>query len=192
MSAKAAGKQPQREEPATVGASKPRLDTQSEEAFPALGAPKSQPAAAPSMWSKKPAAVGKAAQGTSNGTANGYTNGSKAASRTSTPMSGMVAPSSTAPSQGGKMQLPGRQSEQISLPISMMTPRNQLKKPLLEILRDINKRSKATIEVKAGPSGHMTFEDCWQAGGYYSGHLEEDGCAHQHFEARSGGNPRGR
>jgi len=61
-SSKAAGKQPVRE-----NASKPALDTQSEELFPALGAPKSKAAAAPSMWSKKPSAVGKAANGLSNG-----------------------------------------------------------------------------------------------------------------------------
>ncbi|KAK5124868.1 hypothetical protein LTR85_001058 [Meristemomyces frigidus] len=158
MSAKAAGKQPLREEPTTAGASKPRLDMTSEDLFPALGAPKAQPAAVPSMWSKKPAAVVKGTNGVPNGTANGHTAASKPSTRASTPMSGMVTPSSTAPSQGGKMQLPGRQSEQIQLPISMMTPRNQLKKPLNDILRDINKRSKATVEVRAGPSGHMTFE----------------------------------
>ena len=56
------------------------------------------------------------------------------------------------------MQLPGRQSEQISLPISMMTPRNQLKKPLLEILRDINKRSKAKVNMSQGAGGIVTFE----------------------------------
>lgn len=158
MSAKAAGKQPLREEQTTAGASKPRLDTQSEEAFPTLGASKAQAAAAPNPWSRKPAAVGKAANGISNGMPNGHTAPSNPSSRASAPMSGMVTPSSTAPSQGGKMQLPGRNSEQIALPISMMTPRNQLKKPLQDILRDINKRSKATVEMRNGPAGHMTFE----------------------------------
>ncbi|EMC99579.1 hypothetical protein BAUCODRAFT_571748 [Baudoinia panamericana UAMH 10762] len=130
MSSKAAGKQPMREEQTTAGASKPRIDTASEEAFPALSAPKAQAAAAPNMWSKKPAAVGKAA----NGMANGAPNGNSASN------------------------LPGRQKEQIVLPISMMTPRNQLKKPMPDIIRDINKRSKATIAYRPGPAGNLIFE----------------------------------
>jgi len=162
MTAKAAGKQPQREEPTTAGASKPRLDTQSEEAFPALGGPKaSAAAAAPTPWSRKPAAVGKAANGMSNGLVNGHGAQSNLTSRASTPLSGIVTPSSTAPSTRGptpQMQLPGRNSEQIQLHPTMMTPRNQLKKPVSDILRDINKRSKATVEMKAGPGGLVTFE----------------------------------
>lgn len=157
MSAKAAGKQPLREEQATGGASKPKIDTQSDEAFPALGAPKSQAAAAPTPWARKPAAVAKAANGISKGTANG-TAASNVSSRTSTPMSGMMAPASTATSQGGKMALPGRQSEQVMLPISMMTPPSQLKKPMRDVIRDVNKRSKANVEVRNGPAGHYTFE----------------------------------
>ncbi|KAI7452505.1 hypothetical protein KC351_g19323, partial [Hortaea werneckii] len=157
MSAKAAGKQPLREEQSTAGASKSNLDTKSEEAFPALGAPKTQAAAAPTPWSKKPAAVGKAANGMSNGMANGAA-ASNISSRASTPMSGMVTPASTAPAQGGKMAMPGRNSEQIVLPISMMTPPSQLKKPMRDVIRDVNKRSKANVEVRSGPAGHYTFE----------------------------------
>ncbi|KAI7122652.1 hypothetical protein KC324_g18107, partial [Hortaea werneckii] len=157
MSAKAAGKQPLREEQSTAGASKSNLDTKSEEAFPALGAPKTQAAAAPTPWSKKPAAVGKAANGMSNGMANGAA-ASNISSRASTPMSGMVTPASAAPSQGGKMAMPGRNSEQIVLPITMMTPPSQLKKPMRDVIRDVNKRSKANVEVRSGPVGHYTFE----------------------------------
>lgn len=164
MSAKAAGKQPMREEAAaTAGANKPRLDTQSEEAFPALGPAKTRPSgAAPSPWSRKPATVAKAAaNSTTNGLANGHTAPSNLSSRASTPQSGMLTPTSAAPSQRGplpQMQIPGRQSEQIQLHPSMMTPRNQLKKPVSDILRDINKRSKAQVEMKSGPGGLITFE----------------------------------
>ena len=157
LSSKAAGKQPQREEPAVSQPSKPKLDTQSEEAFPTLGASKSQASAAPTPWSKKPAAVGKAPNGTSNGSING-TNGT---SRGSTPMSGMMTPSSTAASTRGptpQMSIPGKYSEQIQLHPSMLTPRNQLKKPVADTLRDINKRSKATVEMKPGPGGVVVFE----------------------------------
>lgn len=150
-SGKAAGKQPAREQKP----SKPALDTQSEEVFPALGAPKAPAAAAPSMWSKKPAAVGKAAT-------NGVTNGTSAAPRPSAPSSGIVTPSSTAGSQRGptpQMSLPGRYSEQIRLHSSMLTPKSQLKKPVAEVLREINKRSKANIEMKSGgQGGFVIFE----------------------------------
>ena len=160
MSAKAAGKQPAREQSAAPP--KPAFDTKSEDAFPALGGPKAAPAAAaPTPWSKKPAAVGKAANGMSNGLANGNTTASKSSSGASTPLSGIVTPSSTAPAQRGptpQMALPGRYSEQIQLHPSMMTPRNQLKKPVSDILRDINKRSKANVEMKAGAGGIVVFE----------------------------------
>lgn len=142
---KAAGKQPA------------KLDTTSEDMFPSLGAPKSKGAgAAPSMWSKKPAAVGKAANGI-NGQAS---SGAAASSRASTPASGVVTPSSAAPSQRGpaQMSIPGRYSEQITLEPSMMVPRNQLKKSVPDILRDINKRSKANVEMKSGPQGRAIFE----------------------------------
>ncbi|KAK4506632.1 hypothetical protein PRZ48_000364 [Zasmidium cellare] len=149
---KAAGKQPAKEQPA---ASRPPLDTQSEELFPALGAPKAPAAAPTSMWSKKPATVGKAANGVANA---GATN---ASSRSSTPASGILTPGSTAPSQRGpvpQMNLPGRYTEQVSLHPSMMTPSNQRKKPLQDILRDINKRSRANVEMKPGPGDALTFQ----------------------------------
>lgn len=150
-STKAAGKQAVREQ---KGPNKPALDTQNEELFPALGASKAPAAAAPSMWSKKPAAVAKAAT-------NGVSNGTSNASRPSAPSSGLVTPGSTAGSQRGptpQMNLPGRFSERIQLHPSMMVPRNQLKKPVADVLRDINKRSKANVEMKAGPGGVIIFE----------------------------------
>ena len=162
MSAKAAGKQPVREIPQSAAPKKPALDTQSESAFPALGGPKTQSAStAPTPWSRKPASVAKAANGMSNGMANGNSAHSNLSSGASTPMSGIVTPASTAPSQRGptpQMSLPGRYSEQIQLHPSMMTPRNQLKKPVTDILRDINKRSKANVEMKAGQGGLVVFE----------------------------------
>lgn len=154
---KAAGKQPVRDGPASTS-NRPPIDTQSEELFPALGAPKAAAAAAPSMWSKKPAAVAKPANNAANGLANGTTN---ASSRTSTPASGMLTPGSTAPSQRGpvpQMSLPGRYTERIELPANMITPKKDLKKPVQDILRDINKRSKANVEAKSGPTGGLILE----------------------------------
>lgn len=162
MSSKAAGKQPAREQQPAAAPPKPAFDPKSEDAFPALGGPKAQPAAAaPTPWSRKPAAVGKAANGMSNGLANGNMAASKPSSGASTPRTGIVTPATTAPSQRGptpQMALPGRYSEQIQLHPSMMTPRNQLKKPVTDVLRDINKRSKANVEMKAGPGGVVVFE----------------------------------
>ncbi|KAK6433046.1 hypothetical protein LTR95_010780 [Oleoguttula sp. CCFEE 5521] len=163
VSEKAAGKKPMRDAAPEPTAKKPvTLDTKSEELFPSLGAPKAQPAAAPSMWSRKPAAVARAANGT-NGTAqvNGKSQGaSKTSSRASTPSSaGLMTPSSTAASQRGpNLSLPGRNSESIMLDPSMLKKRDQLKKPVNEILRDINKRSKAKVEMKNGPGGTLVFE----------------------------------
>ncbi|KAK5701987.1 hypothetical protein LTR97_004805 [Elasticomyces elasticus] len=153
MSSKAAGKQPAREEHQnTTSANKPRFDTTSEDAFPALGAPKTQAAAAPNMWSKKPAAVAKAASGGAPNGTNGK-GGSTASSRAGTPASGIMTPSSTAPSQGGGMAMPGRYKEAITVPFNMLTPRNLLKKPVAEVLREVSKRSKATITQREGPAG---------------------------------------
>lgn len=156
MSAKAAGKKPTRDEPTNVGASKPQLDT-SEEAFPALAPANKAPATAgPTPWSRRPATVGKA-QGIANGMANGHSAASNMSSHASTPLSGMVTPSSTAASQR-EMQLPGRNKESMSIPAAMMTPRNQLKKPVNDILRELNKRSKANIELRSGTGGDYVLE----------------------------------
>lgn len=157
LSAKAAGKQPATESPApTPRGGQAPLDTQSEELFPALGAPKSRAAAAPTPWSHKPAAVGKAANGV-NGLANGGAARSSASSRTSTPAPGLMTPSSNGPSMGG-MSLPGRHTERIQFAPSQLTPRPQLKKPMADILRDINKRSKAKVTMSQGGGGIVTFE----------------------------------
>lgn len=56
------------------------------------------------------------------------------------------------------MSLPGKHMEQLRLAPSQMLPRNQLKKPLLDILRDISKRSKATVDMRGGPGGSIIFE----------------------------------
>lgn len=157
LSDKAAGKQPATDTPAPKSrGSQAPLDTQSEELFPALGAPKSRAAAAPTPWSHKPAAVGKAANGV-NGLANGSAARNSASSGTSAPAPGIMTPSSAAPSMGG-MSLPGRHTERIQFAPSQLTPRPQLKKPMADILRDINKRSKAKVGMSQGAGGIVTFE----------------------------------
>lgn len=55
------------------------------------------------------------------------------------------------------MPIPGRNSEQIQFAPSQLLPRSQLKKPLQDILRSINKGSKANVEMKTGPNGNIIF-----------------------------------
>ena len=171
MSAKGMGKQKAREEPDVAPAkAKPNgsaaPNTQSEELFPALGSgPKASVVAqAPLAWgAKKPSSVHSSVNGI-----NGHVqNPSMASSRASTPTSGALTPTSAnasiAPSSRGmsfpqQMALPGRHSERIQFAPSQLLPRNQLKKPLQDTLRDLNKRSKAKVEMKTGPNGNVIFE----------------------------------
>lgn len=148
LSEKAAGKQKAEAAPVKKA---PALNTASEEAFPALGPvkPRAQAPVAPA-WGKKSASAG----------ANGV-NGSGAApsSGASTPASGFSAPS--APIARGpalpSMALPGKHKEQITFHPSQIASRSDLKKPIHELVRDINRRSKAKLELKQGPNA-VIFE----------------------------------
>jgi hypothetical protein len=139
LSEKAAGKQKADDTPAPKKAA---LNTSSEEAFPALGPakPRGQAPVAPT-WSKKPAAV------TSNGA-----NGSAASNGT-----GPAIPIGRGPALPS-MNIPGKHTERISFSPNQLTPRAHLKKPVNDIIRDINRRSKAKLEYKSGPGGTVIFE----------------------------------
>lgn len=171
MSEKAAGKQKSRDEPTqTPMKSKPdgvaSFDAQDQEAFPALGSGPKAPAPVPAAmaWgAKKPSSVHAGANGT-NGNAHLP---SMSSSRASTPTSGLMTPASTNASRGPQpyglsmpqqMPMPGRHSERIQFAPSQLLPREQLKKPLQDVLRGINKSSKAKVEMKSGPSGNIIFE----------------------------------
>jgi len=159
VSAKSAGKQKVRD--LSSQANNPPLDTQSHELFPELGgAPKSQNGpTVSSIWGgKKPMTV--IPTGT-NGKANGLTptNGS---SRASTPTSGAATPTSTVNSATPKgppnmMAIPGRHTERIQLAPSQLLPRTQMKKPLADVLKEVNKRSKANITMTTGQGGAHWF-----------------------------------
>jgi len=56
------------------------------------------------------------------------------------------------------MNIPGKHMERISFSPKQLTPRQQLKKPVNDIIRDINRRSKAKLEYKSGPGGTVVFE----------------------------------
>ncbi|KAL8968624.1 MAG: hypothetical protein Q9197_004780 [Variospora fuerteventurae] len=173
LSEKAAGKQKAMEQPADSLPPKAKappvatLDTKSEDAFPALGGgAKSQNAAPVAMaWgARKPLGVANAVPNGING--NGPMS-SNVSSRASTPASGKVTPASMnaslashsrGPSVPQHMPIPGRHSERIQFAPSQLLPRNQLKKPLQDVLRSINKGSKAKVEMKPGLNGTLVFE----------------------------------
>ena len=169
LSEKAAGKQKARDEsPQAVAGAKMNgvtpLDTQSEEAFPVLGGgPKAAgPTHTTMAWgAKRPSAVHSGLNG-----ANGHTSlSSMASSRASTPTSGVMTPTSitaSIPHQARgipqHMPMPGRHSETIQFAPSQLLARDQLKKPLQETVRAINKRSEANVEMKPGMNGSIIFQ----------------------------------
>lgn len=175
MSEKAAGKQKARDEPTQKSAmSKPNgvasFDAQDQEAFPALGSGLKAPAPVPAAmaWgAKKPSSV----HAGSNGVNGNAPLSSISSSRASTPTTGLMTPTSNNVSRGPKprglsmpqqMPMPGRHSERHSERIlfapSQLLPRDQLKKPLHDVVRSINKGSKAKVEMKSGPNGNFIFE----------------------------------
>jgi len=149
MSAKAAGKQ---KEAAPAKEKVPVLDTQSNELFPGLGgAPKpAQPAQARPSWVAKPST--KATNGSANGT-----NG------TSTPKSGNNTPppaASYSAAKSASMSLAGNQGPPIMvLQKHEVLPRNQLKKPIAEIVKDVNKKHRTHMTVSSGEGGILEFRE---------------------------------
>jgi hypothetical protein len=147
LSEKAAGKQKAEDAPAPAKKTNTPLNMSSEEAFPALGPAKPRTPASAATWGKKPASVG------ANGVNGGGQDPGSATSRASTPGSGMSMPALQ------KMSIPGKSTERISFYPQQLIPRKELKKPLNDIIRDINKRSKAKLEYKSGGAeGKVVFE----------------------------------
>ena len=148
-------------EPVSKGKGKaPVLDVRSEELFPALGGgPKPRaPAAVPTAWgARKPQTPSYApTNGASNGAPQPPTNGSAG------PPLPEAAPglAGFGSSTGAPriMTMPGKHVERIRLAPSQMLPRGQLKKPIRDVLRDISKRSKATVDMHNGPGDSLIFE----------------------------------
>jgi hypothetical protein len=120
----------------------PAFDVKSEEAFPALGGPTPRAATSASQtWGKMPAAIH------TNGNKPPTNGGSNGTSRAPTPAS--VTSRST--------MIPGWESQKVEL-FPQQIAKGQFKKPLPEIIRDINKRSKATITMTAGQGSILVFE----------------------------------
>ena len=170
MSKTAAGKQKATREDTAAPASRnsnaqPPLDTTSEDSFPALGAgPKSKaPAAAVPAWgAKKPSSVGTPSGNGMSGKS--PFNSSTASSRASTPASGTLTDPSANATLRPNRGLPhnpasaGKYTDRFEFAPTQLVPRDQLKKPIKDVLQGINKRSKATVTMKPGAGGAFVFE----------------------------------
>lgn len=150
LSEKAAGKQKAEDdaELPTRPKAKAPLNTQDEEAFPALGAPKARTqASVPSTWGRKPAVNG------TNGPASSMppsTNGS--------PRVGAATSGNRTPSTQQNISLPGKFVDSISLYPSQLLPRKEMKQPIQEIIRDLQRKYKAVIKRQEGGNGAVKFE----------------------------------
>lgn len=129
MSSKAAGKQKE-----VSKSSKPALDTQSEEFFPSLGgAPKAQ-SSAPKWNVSKP---------------NGASNGA------STPDSGTATP--VVSKARVPQSLAGQGAPLYTLQPREVLTRKELKRPIPEVLKDINKKTRANLSMTTGEGGVLKF-----------------------------------
>lgn len=150
MSAKAAGKQKAQASPGKEN--RPLVDTQSPELFPSLGGPAKT--TFNQGWGKSSAAAPTATNGTSNGFS---TNGS------ATPKSGLntppLAPASQLAQKGPPSLAPKSTIPFLTLQKNEILPKNQLKKPLADICKDINKKLRTNISVTTGENGVYAFKD---------------------------------
>ncbi|KAK0617381.1 hypothetical protein B0T14DRAFT_435770 [Immersiella caudata] len=141
MSAKAAGKQKAQE---AAG-----LDTQSHELFPELGGPKPKASAGVvPIWSAKTGV-------------NGKTNGASPSNGTphaSAPASGVTTPTGPGSHKAPTVALPGRNVETMFLEPQHVIPRAQLKRPIPDILKDLNRKSRANITMTNASNGKLKLE----------------------------------
>lgn len=138
ISTKAAGKQKEAPIP------KSGLDTQSHELFPELGGPKGKSANVTPIWGAKSNANGKANGATSNGV-----------SQSSTPTSGVATPAKAA---APSVFIPGRNVESVTLEPQFILPRGQLKRPIADTIKDINRKSRANITMATSSNGRLKFD----------------------------------
>lgn len=149
-SAKAAGKQKAAEPAAPV-----KLDTQSHELFPELGAPKKTTANVAPIWSVKNGA-GANGNGAAAASSNGTPKVSAPSSRAGTPLSVGGGPvSSNGPPA---MSIPGRNVTTVYLDDSQILPRSALKRPIPDIIKDINRKSRAVVTMAPPSGGKRRFD----------------------------------
>lgn len=137
-SAKAAGKQ---KAPEPTPASK--LDTHSHELFPELGAPKKASANVAPVWNAKTGGAANGANGASQPTSNG----------SSAPAAADPARSAAPPT----LNIPGRNVSSVTLEDHQLLPRGSLKRPVPDIIKDINRKSRANITMLPPTGGRRKF-----------------------------------
>ena len=163
LSEKAMGKQKVKENQPPAKATPVPLDTQSEELFPSLGTPKTAAAKTPVAWgSAKPESL-----------ANGLANGNKTAgsvpssgttSRTSTPVSTPLTPTAAngqwrpTGAAAGWRPPSSKHAEKWHMRPADLLPQKQMKKKVEDVLRDINRRSRAKVSMSPAPDGGKIFE----------------------------------
>ena len=128
-----------------TGTSKTSLDTQSRELFPELGAGKGKgvntfATSTTPIWSAK---------GKSNG------NPSNGGPQPLAPSSGNGLPVKTS---APAMSIPGRNVETVTLEPQFVLERGQLKRPIPDILKDINRKSRANISMSTASNGRLRFD----------------------------------
>ena len=147
----------------------PIFDPTSEDAFPALGAgPKPQVGnhVGTAWGSNKHAPAGNGHSNARLNHINGNSpmsnaTGSRASTSAASTKPDSMNASGTSQSRGfpiPRMTMPGKHSERIQFSPSQLLPRDQLKKPLADLVRGINRRSKAIVTFKQGPNGTLLFE----------------------------------
>lgn len=135
MSSTAAGKQKEKQS---------SLDTQSHELFPELGAPKAKATNVAPIWSAK------------NGTPK--QNGSNGAPQNAAPPAPTPATGSAGQVPPPVMSIPGRKVESVTLEPQFIMERSKLKRPIPEILRDLNRKSRANITMSTVSNGRVKFD----------------------------------
>lgn len=120
---------------------KSNIDTQSHDAFPELGVGKGKSANVAPIWGAK--------------ASNGANGSSTAASRSSTPASAAPAPSQAAKPA---FSIPGRNVESITLEPQYLLQRGQLKRPIPDIIKDINRKSRANVTMTTASNGRLKFD----------------------------------
>ncbi|OAA70314.1 K liklik [Cordyceps fumosorosea ARSEF 2679] len=122
----------------------PSLDTQSHELFPELGAPKGKAANVAPIWSAKNGAPKQ--------------NGANGASHSAAAAAPAAAPTSASQVPPPVMSIPGRKVESVTLEPQFIMERSKLKRPIPEILRDLNRKSRANITMSSVSNGRVRFD----------------------------------
>lgn len=133
MSSTAAGKQKEKQS---------SLDTQSHELFPELGAPKGKAANVAPIWNAKNGAP--------------IQNGANGAPRAAAPPVPATATSAQGPPP--VMSIPGRKVESVTLEPQFIMEREKLRRPIPDILKDLNRKSRANITMSSAGNGRIKFD----------------------------------